>query len=161
MELGTVVSIVLSAVVCAVGVLQGYHLHYLKQAAARRIERDNEKEKMRKSELEVALNTGKGWVGRLENDVTHLEERLSNLDANSTKLEKELRVVQSQLMTESKVDSKLQPIHKKIDQSVLQTSAELREMKDQNKHLESMLLQVSGQLNRVVGFLEAKKDGGV
>ena len=161
MELGTVISICLSVVVCVVGVLQGYHLHYLKQAEARRIERDNEKEKIRKSELEAALNAGKGWVGRLENDVNHLEEKLANLDINYSRLEKDVRVVQSQLMTESKVDSKLQPIYKKIDQSVIQTSAELREMKGQNKHLESMLLQVSGQLNRVVGFLEAKKDGGV
>lgn len=159
MDTGVIISSVLTVIIAVVGLLQGYHLRYLTRSEARALEREQEKEKLRKAELEAALNTGKGWVCRLEGDVNTLEDKFASLEASYTKLEKDVRVVQSQIMTESKVDSKLQPIYKKIEDSVAHTSSELREMKAQNKHLETMLMQVSGQLNRVVGFLEAKKEG--
>lgn len=142
--------------------------------------RDDDKREL-KDYTDSKASTGKIWVDELKGHVERSEkyntQQFEVVDERLLRLEKGYNTLNSQLMTEHKVDSKLEPIKDDIEETKKELirvndnlSAQMKELRTENKEantlqemhtqqLFSKVANIDSGVARLEGYLRAKSEG--
>lgn len=167
MDISDIINIVLGCITTGLGIRV-----FLEAKSSKR--REDDKEEM-KNYADKGLATGKSWIDQMSLQLEHIDkytsDRLTSQDDRITVLEKTTRTLNSQLMTENKVDSKLKPLKEDVEETKRELgkveeklSNSIKDLRDEFRSHASLAEMNTQQLlsgvSEIKGYLKAKSEAG-